>query len=205
MVCPYCRIKPLSKHGHPPKTCGDKVCQRMNHQVLIKKHNNSKPRRIKAREYARTPKEKKRRAIYMREWQQSERGKQWSKDYNRTEKRMAYQRDWQRNERKNKVGFKEQKNAYMRMWFLRTGQWHVRGQKHQYRKLLGQFWEAQGGKCNICKTIPKDTKHATIDHIYPVSLALKKSWPKEKINDTSNLQMLCLSCNSKKGNKVYPL
>lgn len=52
----------------------------------------------------------------------------------------------------------------------------------------------QRNQCNGCHDYFSDLKPYTIDHIYPVSLG--------GVLTKSNVQLLCRSCNSKKGNRV---
>lgn len=52
----------------------------------------------------------------------------------------------------------------------------------------------QRNQCNGCRNPFSDLKPYTIDHIYPVSLG--------GLLTKDNVQLLCRSCNSKKGNRI---
>ena len=57
--------------------------------------------------------------------------------------------------------------------------------------LRNQVWERDGNKCVICGA----TEKLSIDHIHP--------WSKGGKTEFDNLQTLCKSCNSKKGNRLH--
>ena len=57
-------------------------------------------------------------------------------------------------------------------------------------KIRSQVWKKHGKTCLNCGT----TENISLDHVIPVS--------KGGMNDISNLQPLCKSCNSKKGSKI---
>ena len=59
------------------------------------------------------------------------------------------------------------------------------------RELRKKIYERDGNKCVNCK---RSDIVLTIDHIIPIS--------KRGTNDESNLQTMCVSCNTKKGNKI---
>ena len=69
----------------------------------------------------------------------------------------------------------------------------------EYRHHLPELMRSQDNKCNICSKEPKGIPLMHVDHIYPVSIALSEGWSKERINNITNLQMLCRECNTKKG------
>jgi len=54
-------------------------------------------------------------------------------------------------------------------------------------KTTEQLFQRDGKRCSQCGA----TENLTIDHIIPIS--------KDGTNDLDNLQVLCLSCNCKKG------
>lgn len=60
----------------------------------------------------------------------------------------------------------------------------------QYNKVLNKLLHKYNFQCVACSS----TDNLTIDHIMPVS--------KGGSDDLSNLQILCKSCNSKKGSRV---
>lgn len=67
----------------------------------------------------------------------------------------------------------------------------------------------QKWSCNMCGIKLRYNKNsdikgelAYIDHIYPYSKAETYSNGASSINESENLQALCFSCNSKKGNKL---
>lgn len=62
--------------------------------------------------------------------------------------------------------------------------WNSISKRHR-----GKIIRDIGGLCAICKT----TEKLTVDHIIPLS--------KGGSNDLNNLQILCKSCNSKKGDR----
>ena len=121
------------------------------------------------------------------------------------ERKILYNTEWGR---KNK----DKRKKYQKTWKDNHYEHHLfnkRKQAHIRRKVGGSFtkqeWEAiierQEGKCNDCHK--KTGLH--IDHIIPVNKW--RSWRKKnkvqyKCNDIENLQGLCITCNSKKGNRI---
>lgn len=58
------------------------------------------------------------------------------------------------------------------------------------KEIRERIIKEHGGKCAICGA----TMHLEIDHIIPVSKGGREN--------ESNMQVLCRSCNSKKGNSI---
>lgn len=65
---------------------------------------------------------------------------------------------------------------------------HLDGKKHTLKQAI-ELINSVNGVCALCG----EDKTPSIDHIIPIS--------KGGSDDLSNLQVLCSSCNSKKGNK----
>lgn len=99
---------------------------------------------------------------------------------------------------------KDIKLAKKKLWIENNKEKHremLRIYRHNRRaggKLNLKDWvakcELMGNKCQICNKTNAEAK-LTIDHIIPVSLG--------GTNEISNLQPLCLSCNSRKGKKEW--
>jgi len=68
----------------------------------------------------------------------------------------------------------------------------IRQQIRNYKNILKELLYKYKFSCVNCQC--NDVKKLTIDHIFPVS--------KGGSDDISNLQIMCKSCNSKKGNKT---
>lgn len=61
--------------------------------------------------------------------------------------------------------------------------------KHHTRSQAIQFINSKNGKCELCS----DASSPSIDHIIPIS--------KGGSDSLENIRVLCIRCNSKKGNK----
>lgn len=98
---------------------------------------------------------------------------------------------------------KDKKNAQRRLCRLNNIEKHrlVSRIRRQERRALGRIiiseWiercESLGNKCQICNKTNSEVK-LTIDHIIPIKLG--------GTNEITNLQPLCLNCNSRKGKRV---
>jgi hypothetical protein len=66
----------------------------------------------------------------------------------------------------------------------------------EWRTLREKVIEKSPKKCVACNAVPTDKKDLTVDHIKP-----RSKYPKLALKE-DNLQILCRSCNARKGAKV---
>lgn len=189
-LCPYCEKRPLCEpKNRPPKTCGDSACKKALGKDLNKRwYTQNKTRK---QENAKSWREKNKTRVVKK-------GKEWRE--NNREKEREVNRLWKQKDRqKHPEKYKE----YTRRYLLKHPDlWAIRNRKSEYRRYLPSLIKEQDGRCNLCRCVPQRVPDMHIDHIYPVSLALRNGWTTEQINDKTNLQMLCASCNMKKGVKT---
>ena len=113
--------------------------------------------------------------------------KEWTKENSDYFSIWAYKtgKDRLESERKYNKNNKEKVKEKARRYYINYKKSGIISKEKKIK-----IFTKQKNRCNICKEIKK----LTIDHIVPVS--------KGGRNERENLQGLCASCNSRKGNKI---
>ena len=226
ILCKFCgkEFLPRDKRQF---TCINKKCKLKRKSLYGKSYHRKKSlefeyvrkRYLNSQKHNKDPKIKQKRKIWKQNPVYKEKQRLYAKkrslDPEVKRKRSTYNREY-RNIPENKKKIKnlqrkrsscpekrKQDSQRILNWFLKSGQWKIRNFPNEYRKHLSHFVKEQEGRCNLCGVKPKNTVDMHIDHIFPVSKALKAKWSMERINSLKNLQMLCKSCNIKKGDKIY--
>lgn len=84
--------------------------------------------------------------------------------------------------------------SHLRQQDQRRGSRHERGYGSEWQKVRADVLKRDKGTCWYC-----GGKANSVDHIVPKSLA---SPDDRSIDDPSNLVAACVSCNSRKGNRL---
>lgn len=162
------------------------------HLIRTNKWRRDNPERI--RELGRQHRVKNRDIILARlqSWKESEKGKQWTRDYyekNKVALSEKGKRWWVANKHKVKGYLKKHRESDRIAY-------NARAHKYRCKIRTGEVYSSQqwtamcelyGNKCLSCGK----AKKLTADHVMPVS--------RDGTNDISNIQPLCVSCNSSKG------
>ena len=93
------------------------------------------------------------------------------------------------------VGCELNDEDYEKLSFLLTAHFRTGGSRKKYEdSYRDQLIKQQNGQCNICKK-PITAKESHLDHIIP--------WDYVGDNLEGNYQMLCETCNERKGTATY--
>ena len=185
------------------KTCSDE-CGKKARREYGRQYRDAHRETIQehARQYYEATREE--RIEYARQYRESNPEKVRESDQKYRESNPDKVREIQRKYRKAN---REKRREIQRLWRKDNPEYYREYSRdryhrmggHGYRRLLPALLARFGYVCQIngCE-LSKDRSKIAVDHIVPISVAVKLGWSKVEINDIANLQPACPSCNSVK-------
>jgi len=155
-----------------------------------------------------------------KEWRQSKIGKKYMKKYNASDKAIEQRKEYMKSERGKDL--RKKYDAYEKRKLARKAYRQTEKGKEVFRMLVRRR-EAKKNNCihsfsteewqnkikagnGICPECNKNVgiNKITMDHIYPLSKANEDflNTGIKRIYTIKDIEPLCLSCNSSKGNKI---